>query len=157
MRKTFLPVLLIFCVVGLKAQKSDLFTYDRDRVGTIMEQINKTTATPGEFNILIPDTSQTQSKINPRFFFIGMASACLVVPLPIILLLNIESTASTTLAVLTTITLGMVVPTGIVGLKTHDLRKTSLTFIGSLTGMACDYGTIWALYAIAVFLAFSGD
>ena len=78
MKKTLgLILILAACPGVLMAQKSQYFTYDKERVDQEMAMITETTVTQGSFDLMAGDSVKKRKIPNQAFILIGVGSGCL--------------------------------------------------------------------------------
>lgn len=134
MKKFFAFCLVLSISCGLMGQKAALFTYDHDRVNTVMEQINESDKATGCGLTLIADTLMGSATSNAGYFVIGWVPACAVSMGGCFTGLLIESGSYAGLVVGSI--LGLIVPVLAVSIKTRDAANVGNTFFGSIVGVA---------------------
>ena len=68
---------LATCTGLLMAQKSQYFTYDRDRIDREMAMITEATVKLGSFDLIAGDSVKAKEIPNQAFYLIGLGSGCL--------------------------------------------------------------------------------
>lgn len=131
--------------LSLMAQKSDLFTYDRQEVNSAMEQINESTAQPGFLHYL-GDTTKVDQTSNFGYFLIGFIPGCLAPPAGcFVLSFLFNSYNYQQLQPIIGGTLGWIVPAGIVGIGSRDWKKVGYTSLGGFVGAGVSVISIYLL------------
>jgi hypothetical protein len=78
MKKAIGLILALASVTGmLTAQKSRLFTYDREKVDREMAMITEATVTPVSFGLMAGDSAKARVIPSQAFYLIGIGSGCL--------------------------------------------------------------------------------
>lgn len=128
---------------GLMAQKSDLFTYDRQEVNSAMEQINELTTQPG-FLYYLRDTAKVDTTSNLGYFFIGFIPGCLVPPAGcFVLSFLFQFYNYQQLQPIIGGILGWIVPAVIVGIGSRDWKKFGYTGLGGFVGAGASVISIY--------------
>jgi hypothetical protein len=68
---------LAACSGMLLGQKSQYFTYDRERIDREMAMITEATVNPGSFDLMAGDSVKARETPNLAFYLIGLGSGCL--------------------------------------------------------------------------------
>lgn len=149
MKTGLLTAFLMIYAIGLTAQKSQYFTYDREKVNLIMEQISESNTTASAF-ACIADTTARRPISRFGYFTIGFIPGCLG-PLAGGWLSGLLGNSN--VGVIIGSTLGLVIPPLVVYTRTKNRESTTYTAFGSLVGLGTMAGVsfIMALYVLHMF------
>ena len=116
MKKTISFILTLAACIGvLPAQRSQYFTYDKEKVDREMAMITEATVTQGSFDFMTGDSVKKRKIPDQAFFAIGLGSGCLGA----VAGLYIGYAANAPNLVYVGAGLGILVPAMIVGLRRH--------------------------------------
>ena len=143
---------LLLPFFGAQAQKSHYFTYDREKIEMIMDQISETTADFTGFASPLPDFMEERQRGAGYYFLAGSFYGC-VGSGGGLFLAALADWVRPELAVpvfITAAALGIITPAIYAGRHSKDPKMVRVAVTGSLTGMAIGLGSLAVLYLMGL-------
>jgi hypothetical protein len=137
MKKFLLLAIITWNAFSLMAQQTRLFSYDREKIDAIMEQINETTVPVGSMSPFIGDATALNSTGKWSFYLLGAIPGCTLPVAGTLISMMIGTTAfGQWSGIIIGGIVGLVAPPLITSMVTKDPEKTRFAVFGSLTGGA---------------------